>query len=1455
MSRLSTFTTRALSAQFLKPTLVLLATFAVGGAWADYFWTAGGGTDTDWNKAANWSGTLDNTANYVFGGYESSNWVKGKDITVTFAGAYSAIPAAGIWVENIDSSGNGNLSWRADNDSHGLALTGNLTVGSGTPANFILSKGSYSVSGCGYVSAGSGAAYPTSFKVDGASLTINGSNSETIDNVDYSIGFYVLQGNNTHGTKVCVTNGTLAVANGDAVLSANGCWTSDYDNQTVTGYVTLDIDNGGVFSCGDTTTPYSLMMGRWGNEDITVNLNNGGVLKVGGITWKWSWGTKKINFNGGTIQALGNSNDFIANLDSPITVVIGANGGIIDTQGYAVTIAAPVTGSGTIIKKGAGTLTFTGNMSGFTGKIIVAEGGAVTVSEGAGATAGVGTTQEGLVFSSTAFAWTGAANDGGKWNTPGNWAIAGVAQTDNYPNSSSSVVSFPDDANVVISADLSIGRSIIPNNARVTLSGDKALQFVSFEGSGLLRLAGATLKSQETGGTRSTIATAVEIVEGTTNKLIYHGTDRTFLISGNMQGSGVLQSRASSPLYMYVTFSGDNRLFTGTYEEVNIGSGENNSQTQFTSYLAVSPSATYIFGAGTRSQAGFNFMLRGGGPGTTYSFGSLSGEVHFDGNNNTKGSQYYGYTLEVGGKNESCTLSGNLQRTGYASQFRKIGTAEFTYTGSQIGNIEIAGGTYIIGSNNAMPLANCYFSFSGGALSISQGIDVDPIPKFATDGSTTAAVIFDDWGYPHEWSGALTQERVPNGFTKKGSGTLTLTTSPTYTGKTTIEAGTLVIPSGTTLGELSISEGAHLFISGVDGDTVTVGSFSDGDTTKGRVIVVGDSAISFVYDENSGKYVGTISRADLTYTWNGSAGSAWDDINNWTVTKTEGGDVVSLSAVNVTEVDTVVFPEQGAPWSVVLSSDQTMASVAFNGQTSLSGGMLFSSSYTGTGKVILGDDAGLGNNEVAITIANPIEIAGTGVHTNKLYANGKNLTASGALSGSGNLNLVASVDSIGVLLTGDNKMTSGSIVVEPALANSARRNCSTIKPNSSNSNLVWKVSNGANNKHTGGNYSFLNGEGTYYFGSINNINQPAGLKNSIVEIGALVAAGETCAVGGVFYSVDSQVSGRLWNSQYTSTTLRKVGAGTISTSMQSIYNYDVVSGTLELAVDNARPAADGTIKFSGNGTLALNDAFTYDVSTNIAAVTASTPYPITVDTGTTPRTWEVAIPNNYTGGFTKKGTGTLTLSQAPKYKGTTTVEAGTLVIDRAFDTSDTAIAPGATLKVLTQSEPGTTPRVSVDGLYKVATETDGEYTVYTVVASAESIDVDGTNIVVDVDYLASVGITSGTTDKSAALKEPAANGLAVWQNYVMNINATQKFAAVVTPTTNESMTVATSFGAGRTDAGVTVSYKLMKKKSGDTWEQVGEASATPSFSVNPSTLDANARLKIQAVFKKSNEQE
>ena len=216
---------------------------------------------------------------------------------------------------------------------------------------------------------------------------------------------------------------------------------------------------------------------------------------------------------------------------------------------------------------------------------------------------------------------------------------------------------------------------------------------------------------------------------------------------------------------------------------------------------SLSASATYNLTA-TNAVGGQNYVLRAGGMGTTYRMGALNGEVHFDGNNNTKTTQYYGYTLEIGGKNEDCSFGGTLARNNYASYTKKVGTADMTFTGSQIPNIAIENGTYIIGSATALPNT---MIFTGGAFSVAEGVSVDPVSKFAAD--STAAVVFDDRGLDNTWAGALTDACVPLGFTKKGAGTLTLTAAPTHTTRTTVAEGVLVVPQGTTVAELSCTGG------------------------------------------------------------------------------------------------------------------------------------------------------------------------------------------------------------------------------------------------------------------------------------------------------------------------------------------------------------------------------------------------------------------------------------------------------------------------------------------------------------------------------------------------------------------------------------------------------------------------------------------------------------------------
>ena len=374
-----------------------------------------------------------------------------------------------------------------------------------------------------------------------------------------------------------------------------------------------------------------------------------------------------------------------------------------------------------------------------------------------------------------------------------------------------------------------------------------------------------------------------------------------------------------------------------------------------------------------------------------------------------------------------------------------------------------------------------------------------------------------------------------------------------------------------------------------------------------------------------------------TYTWSPVGSSTdWTSLANWSVS---GYDSV---AVLPQEVDTVVFPaseEEGfTGWTVALDAAKTVASATFNADVTLSGAVLFSSGYTGSGAITLGADAGLGNNGTAVTIANDIVVAGSGAHTNILYSYKADLTVSGGLSGEGNLELRAQYDQEGVTLSGANTMTSGSITAKSALgaaSGSGRRNCSKVKAIATNAALVWQLSIGATGK-SGNTWAFFQDSNeTYRFGSIGASSVGVGgyASSCVYEIGAL--------------GYDDTLSGGLtYKDRWSNVnTLKKVGGGDLSITMSYVHSYDVNAGTLTLKSDNSRPYDSGAIAFTGTGTLVLDDAFTVDISTNIAAGVSTVP--IKVDTGTVAREWEVAIPATSASALVKSGAGTLTLSAAP----------------------------------------------------------------------------------------------------------------------------------------------------------------------------------------------------------------
>ena len=113
----------------------------------------------------------------------------------------------------------------------------------------------------------------------------------------------------------------------------------------------------------------SIIVGVNGGTTGTLNLN-GGTVRTSQIAG--GNGSATVNINGTQIIGTGNSGTFINNFDS---ATIDTGGLLVNTNGYALTAPQALTGTGGVVKSGAGALLLTATNT-FAGPITV-EGGAL----------------------------------------------------------------------------------------------------------------------------------------------------------------------------------------------------------------------------------------------------------------------------------------------------------------------------------------------------------------------------------------------------------------------------------------------------------------------------------------------------------------------------------------------------------------------------------------------------------------------------------------------------------------------------------------------------------------------------------------------------------------------------------------------------------------------------------------------------------------------------------------------------------------------------------------------------------------------------------------------------------------------------------------------------------------------------------------------------------------------
>jgi autotransporter-associated beta strand protein len=179
--------------------------------------------------------------------------------------------------------------------------------------------------------------------------------------------------------------------------------------------------------------------------------------------------------------------------------------------------------------------------------------------------------------------------------------------------------------------------------------------------------------------------------------------------------------------------------------------------------------------------------------------------------------------LEVGALGEDMALGGsfcysegqdskgNWRVRGNGNDIRKVGVGNLTLTATRVRNVFLADGVVTLAHGTNSVHQETRYTFEGGTMAITGKYDSEGVVDFSDPSAlivdSTSPVCFSNGvNEVHTWATALAASNV-GGLTKKGAGTLTLTAAPLYTGLTTIEEGTLVVPDGTALTVNAFSAG------------------------------------------------------------------------------------------------------------------------------------------------------------------------------------------------------------------------------------------------------------------------------------------------------------------------------------------------------------------------------------------------------------------------------------------------------------------------------------------------------------------------------------------------------------------------------------------------------------------------------------------------------------------------
>jgi len=905
-----------------------------------------------------------------------------------------------------------------------------------------------------------------------------------------------------------------------------------------------------------------------GGGVLTFVKSGTGTLTLTGSS-NYSGGT---TVTGGTLQ-LGDG----ATTNGSITGNITDSASVAFANPAALAYSGAISGTGSVVKSGAGTLTLTG-----------------TSNYSGGTTISAGTLQLG----------DGTSNGSLTGNIVNNGALtfAGLATSGTFAGLISGSGSFTKGAgytNLTLSATNTFnGLTVNSGTLSFAAASGNVVNGTTTLNNGVLNFTGAAL---------------------TLNALAVNTSGTLSVPSGvatvpTLTGSGALSVTGASAYFQGLTLTGTTDAgFSGT---INVA---NSAYLSLANEVALGSNANALTINGNLYTPGGTLTLANHRVTTSTGF-TAGGTITFTGGITGAGGPIIRGNIVIGGSNNDYAGATSLYTDGGTWTYLTLGSDNALPYGPGKGNLNFtiwnvaSGRLDLAGHNLTVNGLTSDIHSTGGAF----------IDNVSAGGTPTLTVGSNNAN--GTYTGVILNTSGTISLIKTGTGTQTLSGSNSYTGSTTISAGTLQIGAGTDAGSVNST-------SAIIDNGALVYNVGSGNRTLG-VVVSGSGSLT---QQGTG-----------TVTLSGSNGySGRTTINAGTLLSSAPASLLSSSAISVNNAGSTLAVNFGGPSDYAMSDVNALLAKTTFGSTSAALGLNLTVSSTYSG--VLSMPAGL-----TLLGGNSLRITGSNSYTGPTNVNGTFLIA--ASSGTANVlaafgtgPLILANSSIQLKADGSGSGQTIAMGNNVTVSGNTSIDVNDLTANSNNTYAMGTLAIGAGQLNVSGNSGYALSFGATTLSGTVTFNDSANLilgavgqsgSSSLIKTGA----GTLTFTGGNTYS----------------------GATTISGGVLQLGNGTTSNGTVAGNITNnaslvfAGPATTGTYAgvISGTGTVTKNAAYT-----SLTLTGANSFSGLTVNSGTL----------NLSGVSGNAISGTTTLNSANLYYTGGSVTLGAL----AVNASGTLTVPSA----------------------------------------------------------------------------------------------------------------------------------------------------------------------------------